>query len=305
MAVKPETRAPQRPLVEWPGLLLRFGRLHTLVATTVQVTALAAVAAASGAAGPSWLGLALTWAACLAANVYVVGLNQLTDVAIDRVNKPDLPLASREMSRAAGRRIVLVAAVIALALALAQSLALTLTVLATLLVGTIYSLPPRLKNRPLLAAISIALVRGVVANVGLYLHFAGTSAVPGWFWVAVAFFFGFGLLIALFKDIPDHKGDRRFGVGTFAVRWGPRPAFALGRALLTALYLLPIGAALARGGAPGVALAVAQGALLAVFWAVSLRTEPERPRSMFRLYFVLWGLFYAEYGLLALYAWWG
>lgn len=303
MAVKRESHTPPRPAAAWPAVLLRFGRLHTLVATTVQVAALAAVARAAGG-GPSGLGLALTWLACLGANVYVVGLNQLTDVAIDRVNKPDLPLASRELSRPAGRRIILVAAVVALALGLAQSVALTLTLLATMLVGTLYSLPPRLKNRPLLAAVSIALVRGVVANLGLYLHFTGAvGPPPARFWVAVAFFFGFGLIIALFKDIPDHTGDRRFGVGTFAVRWGQRPAFLVGRALLTALYLLPIGAALARGGAAGVGLAVAHGALLAVFWAVSLRTEPERPRSMFRLYFVLWGLFYAEYGLLAVFAW--
>ncbi|MFS8005578.1 putative homogentisate phytyltransferase [Helianthus anomalus] len=41
---------------------------------------------------------------CLA-NLYVVGLNQLSDIEIDKVNKPYLPLASGELSVKAGIRI--------------------------------------------------------------------------------------------------------------------------------------------------------------------------------------------------------
>ena len=36
----------------------------------------------------------------LLANVYIVGLNQLSDIEIDRVNKPELPLASGASLRA-------------------------------------------------------------------------------------------------------------------------------------------------------------------------------------------------------------
>ena len=35
-------------------------------------------------------------------NIYIVGLNQLHDVEIDRVNKPYLPLASGDLSVGAG-----------------------------------------------------------------------------------------------------------------------------------------------------------------------------------------------------------
>ncbi|KAG5560972.1 hypothetical protein RHGRI_004107 [Rhododendron griersonianum] len=35
-------------------------------------------------------------------NLYAVGLNQLTDVEIDKVNKPYLPLASGEISTELG-----------------------------------------------------------------------------------------------------------------------------------------------------------------------------------------------------------
>src|SRR3712207_8755450 len=37
--------------------------------------------------------------ACLCGNVYIVGLNQLEDVEIDRINKPHLPIAAGEFSR--------------------------------------------------------------------------------------------------------------------------------------------------------------------------------------------------------------
>ncbi len=39
-------------------------------------------------------------------NICIVGLNQLYDVEIDRVNKPYLPLASGELSERQGRWVV-------------------------------------------------------------------------------------------------------------------------------------------------------------------------------------------------------
>ncbi len=283
-----------------PATLVRFSRLHTVIATSVQVVCLYLIAGGAAVASP--VALFVVWAACLSANLYVVGLNQLTDVAIDRINKPVLPLARGDLSPRQGRAIVLCAGAAAVALAATQSATLTLTLVAVMFIGTAYSLPPtRLKERALPAALSIALARGLIANLGVYIHFAGSPAsLPPSLRAALPFFFGFGLVIALFKDIPDHLGDGRHGVGSFAVRWGPRRAFAVGRLLLTALYLLPIAALLARPGATTVALIAARLALLAVFWAVSLRTDPAAPRSMARLYLVLWGLFYAEYILLAL-----
>lgn len=49
-------------------------------------------------------------------NVSIVGINQLTDIAIDRVNKPTLPLASGEMTPAAGVAICVACTVAALAI---------------------------------------------------------------------------------------------------------------------------------------------------------------------------------------------
>ncbi|HSM58486.1 MAG TPA: homogentisate phytyltransferase [Candidatus Sulfomarinibacteraceae bacterium] len=283
--------------------LIRFSRPHTVLATSVQVAALYIISGAINAGAPA---LALAWLACLAINVYVVGLNQITDVAIDRVNKPYLPLAAGVYSPRKAGAIVLVAGALALALAAWQGFFLLLTVAIAFVVGTVYSLPPlRLKQRAFWAALSIALVRGVTGNLGLYAHFRSVAGLPVvWspliLW-ATLFFFGFCLVIALYKDIPDHDGDRRYTVRTFTVRFGPRRVFVLGRWLLTAFYLAPSAFFVAQLPGPAELLFLL-GHLLALlsFWAVSLRVNPLDAGAVSRFYLGLWGLFYAEYLLLTL-----
>lgn len=303
MALPKSVAHPAPTIMFRLATLARFSRLHTVTATTVQVVCLYVMAGALSGTSSSTVSLLLVWLACLAANLYVVGLNQLTDIAIDRLNKPRLPLAHGDLSPRGGRAIVVAAGVAALFLAVSQGPALALTLGLVMLIGTTYSLPPlRLKARPIWAALSIALARGVIATLGIYSQFAGDAArpLPPLIGIAALFFFGFGLVIALFKDIPDREGDQRHGVGTLTVRWGPRRVFDLGRALLTVLFLLPAAALLAQRGPWAAALLAIHGALLLLFWLVSRRTDPAAPPSMMRLYFVLWGVFYAEYALFAL-----
>jgi homogentisate phytyltransferase/homogentisate geranylgeranyltransferase len=285
----------------------RFSRPHTIVATTVQVFSMFVLAGAGStqlATPAAAFLLLLALVASLSLNVYIVGINQITDVDIDRLNKPYLPLASGEYSAHQGWGIVLVAALVALLIALWQPPFLTLTVGIGFLIGTIYSLPPlRFKERALWAALSIAFVRGVVTTVGLYLFFRqglGLSIqLPLLISSAAAFFFGFGLVIALYKDIPDLEGDRRYTVRTFTVRLGPQRVFALGRWLLSAFYLFPIVylvlqlPELAAG-----AFLVAHLLVLALFWRNSFRIDPSKPPQMARFYLGLWTIFYLEYGLL-------
>lgn len=246
--------------------------------------------------------IALT--ASLALNIYIVGLNQIADVDIDRLNKPYLPLASGEYSRRQAQGIVAIAAFVALALALIQPPILTLTIISGFLIGTLYSVPPlRFKEHALWAALSIAFVRGVVTTVGLYLYFrqAHDLAIELSPLVSSAaiFFFGFGLVIALYKDIPDEEGDRRYTVRTFTVRLGARRVFAIGRWLLTAFYLAPITILASR--LPQFAAVIFLAAhllVLLLFWYTSLRIDPQNKRQMSHFYLGLWIIFYVEYLLL-------
>lgn len=60
-----------------------------------------------GSAGPvAATALLQALVPALLMNICIVGLNQLYDVEIDRVNKPYLPLASGELSERQGRWIV-------------------------------------------------------------------------------------------------------------------------------------------------------------------------------------------------------
>ncbi|MDX1615609.1 MAG: homogentisate phytyltransferase [Candidatus Promineifilaceae bacterium] len=288
------------------GALLAFSRPHTVVATALQVGGLFLLAGGADNWRPAVLLLGL--GATVAANLYIVGLNQLADVEIDRINKPDLPLPAGTFTLSQGRAIVIVAGLIALTLAATQSIWLLVTVALSMLIGTAYSLPPFfLKGRALVAALSIALVRGIVANIGLFGHFhlmlQPRAGVP---WALVGalaiFFFGFGLVIALYKDIPDLEGDQAFGVSTFTVRLGPRRVFRAGRWLLTAIYLLPLALAVARLPAvDGLVLLLTHLLALAWFWWSSQDVDPTQRTSVTSFYMTLWSLFYIEYLLLGLY----
>lgn len=287
---------------------IRFCRPHTIIATSLQVTGLFILAASGAALGLNALAVFLLGlASSLATNIYIVGLNQLVDVDIDRVNKPRLPLAAGDLSMRQGRWLVGIVALTAVGIALTQGPWLLLTVVLGMIVGTLYSLPPwHLKSRPVWAALSIAFVRGIVVNFGLFLHFHTVlqpdAEIP---WLVVSglalFFFGFGLVIAVYKDIPDQTGDRQFGIRTFTVRLGPRKVFESGRWLFTAFYLIPVAAALIElPGLNGWLLLAAQFAMLAVFWRASWRVDPAEPAAVTRFYMFLWALFYVQYILLSL-----
>lgn len=289
-------------------ILLGFARPHTVVATTVQVATIMLIVAGPLAFTAEAAAItALALVACLALNLYVVGLNQLTDVPIDLVNKPWLPVAAGTLSPRAGQLLVVGAGVLALVMGAVGGVYLLLTVASIMLIGTAYSLPPaRLKRFPVAAALSIAAARGVIANLGIGLHYGQRLGIdPPTLLLAVLglFFFGFGLVIAIYKDLPDDAGDRMYKIETFTTRLGARRTLAIGRVLMTVCYLLPIGLALAGlPRADALFLLVSHAVIIAAFWVASIRVDLGERRSIRTFYMFLWALFYAEFGVLSIYA---
>jgi homogentisate phytyltransferase / homogentisate geranylgeranyltransferase len=292
----------------WPAVLWRFGRPHTILGTSLSIAGLYAMLLAEQPAGPlanhlPWL--ALTWLSAIGANLFIVGLNQVTDEAIDRVNKPQLPIPSGDLSAGAARRIVAAAAALGLVTGVLVDRALLATVAASMAIGLAYSLPPlRLKRFAVWAALSIALVRGPLVNVGVYAALSARLfgptpvAVPAQVWALAAFVGLFSLGIAVAKDVPDVAGDRRFAIGSLAVRAGPAVAFLVARLLLSAAYVGVC--ALAVLGLPGVngrVLVAGHLALLAVLWLGTARTRPTDGAAVVAAYALIWRLFYAEYVL--------
>jgi homogentisate phytyltransferase / homogentisate geranylgeranyltransferase len=277
------------------GVLWRFSRPHTLIGTSLSIAGLYAMAAAVGRASDAF-DLAMTLLAGACVNVFIVGINQVMDVDIDRLNKPWLPIAAGELSPAAARRIVAVAAVAPLAMAATQGAEELIAVTVALTVGWAYSCPPlRLKRHAAPAAGCITFVRSLVVNLGVWLHVAGAPVIAG-VWALIAVTVPFSFAIAVLKDVPDIRGDRRFGIATLSVRLGPRPVMAVGVGALTAAGLgMAIAGPLLLRDADPVVLVVGHLAGVAVLWRWALRVDPADPVAFSAFYMRIWQLFFCEY----------
>jgi homogentisate phytyltransferase / homogentisate geranylgeranyltransferase len=305
-----------RQTITWLRVLWKFSRPHTIIGTSLSVTGLAMVALASTTVGTtfSWLGFGGAIAAALVpslcANLYIVGLNQLEDVDIDRINKPNLPLASGEFSRKEGLLIVWITGALALILSALQGTALWTTVILSVAIGTIYSLPPfRLKRFPFWAALCIFGVRGIIVNLGFFLHFqqvlGGTQRLSAEVWALTGFVILFAFAIAIFKDIPDAEGDRQFKINTLTIRLGTQSVFDISRWVLIACYGLMIGAtALGLIAVQPIFLIATQLGLMGWLWVNSTKVNLKEKRQISQFYQFIWKLFFLEYILFPLACLW-
>lgn len=286
----------------WLYAFWKFSRPHTVIGTSLSVWGLYGIAlSVTGAAILTGIVPAvLAWIACLCGNIYIVGLNQLEDVAIDRVNKPHLPIASGEFSRGKAKAIVAVTGVLALLLAVSQGPFLLATVGISLLIGTAYSLPPiRLKRFPFWASLCILSVRGAIVNLGLFSHFnyrlRGESSVPAEVWALTLFVVVFSFAIAIFKDIPDLEGDRRYNITTLTIRLGQQAVFNLARWVLTVCYLGMVGVGVLLPAINTQFLVISHLLLLGWFWALSFKVDLQDKRAIASFYQFIWKLFFLEY----------
>jgi homogentisate phytyltransferase / homogentisate geranylgeranyltransferase len=284
--------------------LWKFSRPHTIIGTSLSVFALFTIAIATTdrhISSIEVIQLFGTWIACLLGNVYIVGLNQLYDVEIDRVNKPDLPLASGKLSITQGKWIVGITGILAIAIAACLGTWLLRTVILSLAIGTAYSLPPiRFKQYPLLAAFCILTVRGCIVNLGLFLHFnrvlTGVDNVPPSIWVLTLFILVFTVAIAIFKDVPDLEGDRQYQIQTFTISLGKLNVFKLTRWAITIAYLGTILAGIWIAPAINVWFLVSSHlGLLGLLWWRSQDIDLETKESIADFYQFIWKLFFFEY----------
>ncbi len=321
-------RQPVHPFKEplrWLRAFWQFSRPHTIIGTSLSVMALLAIALIALASQPraidwntvlgSWL---IAWIACLCGNVYIVGLNQIEDVDIDRINKPELPIASGEFTRRHAQQLVGLMGLGAIALALmpallSQNSYLLLTVGLSLIIGTAYSLPPiRLKRFPFWASVCILVVRGAIVNLGLYLYFSTQlglgTIVPARVWALTLFVLVFSFAIAIFKDIPDLEGDRQFNISTYTLKLGRKKVFSLARWVLTLCYSGLMLAAPFLSGVQPLFLIVAQGISILSFWWLSRRVDLDpsaspKDISYPAFYQFIWKLFFAEYLIFPIACW--
>lgn len=289
---------------EWLHSLWKFSRPHTIIGTTLSVFALYFITIAINSVSLNFdnlIPLLFAWLACLGGNVYIVGLNQLEDVSIDKINKPDLPIAAGEFSLKQAQWIVGLTGTLAILFGLIASPWLLFTVGVSLAIGTAYSLPPiRLKRFPFWAALCIFTVRGVIVNLGLFLHFSQTLTeqqfIPPAIWALTLFILIFTIAIAIFKDVPDLEGDKQYNITTFTLLLGKPTILNITRLIVSTCY---IGVMLAswrwlRDVNP-LFVGMTHSALLLLLWWRSQNVDLENKSAIAQFYQFIWKLFYLEY----------
>ncbi|MCF2148886.1 homogentisate phytyltransferase [Desmonostoc muscorum LEGE 12446] len=293
---------------DWLYAFWKFSRPHTIIGTSLSVLGLylIAIAVSNPTVPPlptphSLLPLFAAWISCLCGNVYIVGLNQLEDVEIDKINKPHLPLASGEFSRKTGQLIVGITGILALVVAWLTGPFLLGMVAISLTIGTAYSLPPiRLKQFPFWAALCIFSVRGTIVNLGLYLHyswaFQQSQAIVPAVWALTLFILVFTFAIAIFKDIPDMEGDRLYNISTFTIQLGAPAVFNLALWVITVCYVgIILVAVLPVASVNPIFVVITHLGLLVWMWLRSLAVDLEDKSAIAQFYQFIWKLFFIEY----------
>ncbi|KAL6273220.1 hypothetical protein ACE6H2_023912 [Prunus campanulata] len=285
----------------------RFLRPHTIRGTVLGSTALVTRALIENSNLIKWSLLFKAFSglfALLCGNGYIVGINQIYDIKIDKVNKPYLPIAAGDLSVKSAWLLVVFFVVTGL-LIVGMNFGPFITSLYSLglFLGTIYSVPPfRMKRFPVAAFLIIATVRGFLLNFGVYyatraalgLQFEWSSPVA----FITTFVTLFALVIAITKDLPDVEGDRKFQISTFATKLGVRKIAFLGSGLLLLNYVGSIFAASFMPQAFRRSLMIPTHTILAlslIFQTWVLEQANYTKEAIAGYYRFIWNLFYAEY----------
>lgn len=308
-------------------VLWRFTRPHTLIGSALAIPSLHLLAAptvASICTLPHLYSILYATIPALLMNLYITGLNQITDVDIDKINKPNLPIAAGILKK----RDAIITCMVALVVSLYMGMygptrystpGLQVALWGSGILGTLYSVEPfRLKRYPVFAALCIVAVRGAIINASFFAHaMAAAFHVPTATVLSClkndprclfsSIFFGiFGIVIALMKDVPDVLGDKTSNVRTFSVRIGPERIFHLSRKLLMGLFYVCTAGFVQRAiTSTTSALAICR-YMIAIACLVAARSvrqqsktvDPTNPSQVYEYYMHLWKIFYMSYLML-------
>ena len=281
----------------------KFTRPHTIIGSALSVSAIYVLVMGTTGAQPSHLGVWFpSLIAALACNVFITGLNQWSDVEVDRINKPWLPIPAGLLTKREAMIIVLVCLLIALATAALLSWSFFALIAFISFLGWAYSMPPiQFKRHHFGAALAITVVRGILVNLGFYAHYkqqlVGEAGLDAIIWPLTVFVALFSIGIAWFKDIPDTKGDAEYRFGTLAVRMGRGAAFRAGVAVVAMGYLAVLAAAV-LGLLPHKGFYLAAYSIpLLLFLVLAARLDVHNDVQVKRFYLFFWGLFFLAYVL--------
>ncbi len=217
----------------------RGSRLRAFVAVTRPVNVLitaATIIVAGLIAGITTdrfdvLVIAAASAALLAAFGNVV--NDIFDVSIDRINKPERVLVSGRLSIRSARFLAVVLA--GLGVALAGLVSIPVLGIALISAAVLYAYSSVLKHIPLVGNITVGLMTGLAF---IYGGFAAGHPEAGMIPAVFAFFYNIGREIL--KDIEDIEGDKAGRIRTFPILVGAEYAMTVATVVFAVTIVLTL-----------------------------------------------------------------
>jgi geranylgeranylglycerol-phosphate geranylgeranyltransferase len=157
-------------------------------------------------------------------------INDIFDLRIDRINRPDRPLAAGRVSVQAAWALYTVYNVLGVLLAWSVNTAVGIVSLITTVGLFLYSFD--LKKRFLIGHLFVATFGGLLLPTGSLA--AGQPLLFLTFPITFCAFFAREVL----KTVPDAEGDRAHGVVNITTRYGERPALRLTQLMLALCALI-------------------------------------------------------------------
>lgn len=277
-----------------PIILWKFSRPHTIIGSVISITTLYFYAYRNQDPFNLTL-LLLAIVVGITCNVFIVGINQVQDVEIDRINKPYLPIPAGVLTLSQAKVIVYSSLIISLGVGLFISPYLFAIVALSTFIGWAYSMPPfYLKKHHITAALSITIVRGVLLNAGGFLLFNfllnNVVEMPRDIKILSLFVITFSIVISWFKDLSDMEGDAKFNIKTLAIAFSPKQVLIAGNILVGCAYLFTIFTTINKG-----ILFYGHIVLLSLFIINTLTINLNEHKSIKKYYQRFWLFFFAEY----------
>ncbi|HYG50132.1 MAG TPA: homogentisate phytyltransferase [Flavobacteriales bacterium] len=281
----------------------KFSRPHTVIGSVISIITLYCIICENKLTSHiPLLVIALCIGVCT--NVFIVGVNQIADVDIDRINKPGLPIPSGEIRIEQAGLIVALCMATSLGLSMYVSHWLFYIVFLAILIGWAYSMPPlHLKKSHVTAALAIVFVRGILINIGAFMVFNHlvnkTVFLPAHVIFLSVFITVFSVAIAWFKDLTDVKGDAVYGIKTMPLVYSVKRVFIAGNILVVVAYVLTMVFSSVELNYSislrPVVLLVGHGVLLLLYVLNVASTNIRSARSLRTFYKRFWLFFFAEY----------
>eukprot|EP00210_Caulerpa_lentillifera_P005877 g5620.t1 len=227
-------------------------------------------------------------------------------ISTESVNKPYLPLASKEISMMSAWVMVVALAITGITLSSYYFDILTGSLyIIVLTLSAMYSVPPfRLKRFAIPAILVIAAIRGFLLNFCIYYATIAELKLqfnwnPAFSFITVFSTF-FAVSIAIIKDLSDVEGDRRFKINSLATKLGVHKTALLGFGLLLMNYIsaCALGCVMPHSFNP--VIMIGGHALLSaklILETMRLDQDKYRPGPSQRYYQWIWRLYCIEYVL--------